>query len=381
MRQSLDRLLDTTTPANRGLLAILLSAPWFCIFWGVNAMAFVNSDIAQGVRREVMVALQVILGVVLLVSLGMARWLWVRRQSTERVPLATTAVALTVGLGFLALLIASGPFTTGMSLIMLGVLAVGLLLFNVAIILRVFWLCIGILVVNDALVLTGLLPYAPVINVNAFKGVAPTWWWSIEINLLFYAGWAAILALIFLLFTKLDGLHHQLAKLSYTDVLTGLANRRYFMERLTAESNRYARSGTPYSLLLIDVDHFKKVNDRYGHHAGDDVLRGLAQILTEGIRTPTDQSARIGGEEFALLLPDTSLAATEIVCRRIADGLRRHPFTAKGETFHLTISMGVVECRGEPIEAVWQQADRNLYKAKQGGRDQAVYSMVAGDPA
>jgi diguanylate cyclase (GGDEF)-like protein len=218
--------------------------------------------------------------------------------------------------------------------------------------------------------------YAPVINVHAFDGARPSWWWAIERNLMFYAGWSAILILILLLFTKLDSLHNQLAKLSYTDVLTGLANRRYFMERLTAESNRYARSGVPYSLLLIDVDHFKKINDRYGHHAGDDVLRGLAQILTEGIRTPTDQPARIGGEEFALLLPDTSLAATEIVCRRIADGLRRHAFSAKGETFHLTISLGVVECRGEPIEQVWKQADRNLYKAKQGGRDQAVYSMV-----
>lgn len=377
MRQTLDRLLDTSTPANRCLIAILMSAPWFCVFWGVNAASFVDPDIAQGVRRDVMVVLQVILAAVLLVSLGMARWLWPRRKMTDRVPAATSTIALTVGLGFLALLIASGPFTTGMSLIMLGVLAVGLLLFNVAIILRVFWLCIAILLVNDALVLTGLVSYAPVINAQAFEGTVPTWWWELWRNMVFYMGWAAILGLILFLFTKLDGLHHQLAKLSYTDVLTGLANRRYFMERLTAESNRYARSGVPYSLLLIDVDHFKRVNDRYGHHAGDDVLRGLAQILTEGIRTPTDQPARIGGEEFALLLPDTPLAATEIVCRRIADSLRRHPFTAKGETFHLTISMGVVECRGEPIETLWKQADRNLYKAKQGGRDQAVYSMAS----
>jgi diguanylate cyclase (GGDEF)-like protein len=377
MRQTLDRLLDTSTPANRCLIAIAMSAPWFCVFWGANTWSFVNPDIARGIQHDAMVVLQVILSLVLLVSAGMTRWLWVRRKLTDRVPRATTTVALSVGLGFLALMIATGPLTTGMSLIMLGVLAVGLLLFNVAIILRVFWLGIAILVANDALVLTGLMPYAPAISVQAFEGIVPTWWWSLWRTLVFYLGWTAILCLILFLFTKLDGLHHQLAKLSYTDVLTGLANRRYFMERLTAESNRYARSGTPYSLLLIDVDHFKKVNDRHGHHAGDDVLRGLAQILTEGIRTPTDQSARIGGEEFALLLPDTSLAATEIVCRRIADGLRRHPFTAKGETFHLTISMGVVECRGEPIEAVWKQADRNLYKAKQGGRDQAVYSMVA----
>ncbi|MGH6645756.1 GGDEF domain-containing protein [Aquabacterium sp.] len=378
MRQTLDRLLDTSTPAQRCLLAVLVSVPWFCIFWIANTLAFFNADISRGIRHDVLLALQAGLSAVLLVSFVMGRWLWARRKLADAVPRANMTVATNIGLGYLILMIAAGTFTSNMSLVMLGVVAVGLLLFSVGVVLRVIILCVAIYIGQDVMIMLGWIPYAPAITDQAFEGGLPSWWWSLWRDTVFYVSWAIILGLIFLLFAKLDALHLQLAKLSYTDVLTGLSNRRYFMERLTAESRRFARSGTPYSLVLVDVDHFKSINDRYGHHAGDEVLRRLAQILIEGVRTPTDQSARIGGEEFAVLLPDTSLAATEIVCRRIADGLRRHTFNVNGEAFHLTISMGVVECRGESIEAAWQQADRNLYKAKQGGRDQAVYSTVTG---
>ena len=377
MRQTFDRFMDTSTSAQRCLLAVMASVPWLCIFWASNTLSLLNHDISDGIRHEVMLALQAILSAVLLVSFFMGRWLWVRRKLPDRVPRATTVVIFNIGLGFLALTITSGAFTSNMSLVLVGVIAVCLLLFNVPTMLRVVGVYLSIYLAQDVMVMLGWMPYAPVITAHAFEGVLPTWWWALWRNTVFYLGWAIILGLIFVLFTKLDALHQQLAKLSYTDVLTGLANRRYFMERLTAESRRHVRSGVPYSLVLVDVDHFKAINDRYGHHAGDDVLRRLAQILTDGVRTPTDQSARIGGEEFAVLLPDTTLAATEAVCRRIADGLRGHTFTVNGESFHLTISMGVVECRGESIEEVWKQADRNLYKAKQGGRDQAIYSKLA----
>jgi diguanylate cyclase (GGDEF)-like protein len=376
MRYTLDRLLDSWTPANRCLLAVLMSFPFFVLFWLFNGAAFLNAEVSQGVSHPVMVALQSFLTVVLVISVVMGAWLWTRRSLPDRVPGANLVVTFNIALGYLALVLATGAFTTGLGLVLLGVLAVGLLLFSVGTILRIFIVCVLIHTCQDVLVMAGWLPYAPLLNAQAFEGGLPSWWFSIWQNMVFYLGWAIILTLVFVLFTRLDGLHLQLAKLSYTDVLTGLSNRRYFMERLTSESRRYVRSNVPYSLILLDVDHFKSINDRHGHHAGDEVLCRLAQILTEGVRTPTDQPARIGGEEFAVLLPDTSLAATEIVCRRIAEGLRQHTFNIKGESFHLTISMGVVECRGEPIEEALKQADRNLYQAKQGGRDQAIYSMV-----
>jgi len=379
MQATIDRLLDSSTPANRCFLAVLVSAPCFALFWIGNTIAFLNPEIARGVNHDALLALQAVLTATLVVSLGLGRWLWPRRALTDRQNGATLAVALTIGLGYLTLLMASGSFTNGMNLVLLGVLAVGLLLFNLRTMLRVFFLCLAILIVFDLMVMAGMVSYAPVVNTQAFEGGKPTWWWALWCNLVFYMGWAIILGLVFMLFGRLDALHQQLAKLSYTDVLTGLANRRYFMERLNSEARRQARTGVPYCLMLVDVDHFKSINDRYGHHAGDEVLCRLAEILVDGIRTPTDHSARIGGEEFAVLLPDTSLAATDVVCRRIAEGLRRHAFTVNGESFHLTISIGVVECRGEPIEEALKQADRNLYKAKQEGRDRAIYSLVTGE--
>jgi diguanylate cyclase (GGDEF)-like protein len=379
MRDTIDRLLDSSTPANRCFLAVVVSWPFFALFAFGNGAALLNADIAKGVHRDALLVTQALLTAGMLVNLGMGRWLWSRRSLPDRQPGATLVVTATIGLTYLTMTVATGALTSGMSLVLLGVLAVGLLLFDRRTMLKVFFLCLLIYVGHDLLVVAGWVSYAPVISSQAFNGNLPTWWWSFWRNTVLYVGWSIILALIFMLFKRLDALHGQLSKLSYTDVLTGLANRRYFMERLEAESRRHVRSSVPYCLILLDVDHFKSINDRYGHQAGDEVLRRLSQILIEGVRTPTDQSARIGGEEFAVLLPDTSLAATEIVCRRIADGLRKHTFTVNGESFHLTISMGVVECKGETTEAALKQADRNLYKAKQGGRDQAIYSMATED--
>jgi diguanylate cyclase (GGDEF)-like protein len=376
MRDQLDRLFDSSTPANRCFLAVVVSLPCCVLFCIGNGLAFFNAEIARGVQRDVMLVLQALMCAGLVVSVVMGCWLWPRRALPDRQRGASLVVALTIGLSYLVMMTATGAFTSCMSLVLMGVLAVGLLLFDRSTMLRVFFFCIFLLIGQDLLVIGGWTPYAPVINAHAFDGLAPTWWWSAWRNTVFYLGWLIILGLIFTLFTRLDALHQQLAKLSYTDVLTGLANRRYFMERLASEARRQVRTGHPYCLILLDVDHFKSINDRYGHAAGDEVLCRLSQILIEGVRTPTDQSARIGGEEFAVLLPDTTLAATEIVCRRIADGLRKHTFSVNGDSFHLTISMGVVECQGESIEAALQQADRNLYKAKQGGRDQTVYSMA-----
>ncbi len=377
MRLTLARLLDSSTPANRCLLALMAAVPFFAVYWLSIGVAFLHANMARGLEHGALVALQAFLSVVLLVSLGLGGWLWSRRDSPELLPRATLLVAFNIGLGYLGLLVGTGAFTTGMGLVLLGVLAIGLLLFSVGAILRVFCLCLFLYICQDIAVMAGWLRYAPVLNEGAFDaGGRPMWWWALWQNFVFYMGWVIVLILIFKLFTRLDGLHHQLGKLAHTDVLTGLANRRCFMERLNAESRRHARAKVPYSLVLIDVDHFKSINDRHGHHAGDEVLRRLAQVLVAGVRTPTDQSARIGGEEFAVLLPETSLAAAQLVCERIAEVLRQHTFSVQGQGFHLTVSMGVVECHGEPTDEALKQADHNLYKAKQGGRDQAVYSLV-----
>jgi diguanylate cyclase (GGDEF)-like protein len=285
------------------------------------------------------------------------------------------AVTLTIGLIYTLITLEAGTFTTGASMTLLGVLAIGLLLFD----LRTMWIayvvCASTLFAYDGLVLAGHLPYAPAITQQAFKGVEPQWWWAIWRNVTFYAGLAVVSTILLVLFGRLDALHRKLNKLSYTDVLTGLANRRYFMERLHAEVQRQRRTLQPLSLLLIDADHFKVVNDSHGHAAGDEVLRVLGRMLRDIVRTPTDLAARLGGEEFAVLLPDTTVDQAEVVCSRVHDCLAMHPFEDAGVTFHVTLSIGVVQCQGHSAEAMLKLADRNLYRAKQEGRNRSVYTV------
>lgn len=378
MHPTLDKLFDNATPAARCLFAVGASTPFFVIFWAANWLAFVDDDIGRSLHMQPLTWLQAFLTGSIALALLMGRWLWLRRERTERLPWASLIVALNIGLAYVILMVAFGAFTAGTNVVMLGVLVIGMMLFDLRTMLIAFTVCLGLHIVYDAAVLAGLVPYSPVLTPAAFDGVQPTWWWGLWRDTVFYVGSVIVLLLIFLLFSRLDALHLQLDKLSHTDVLTGLANRRYFMERLESERRRHARTAGAYSLILLDVDHFKRINDRFGHHAGDEVLRHLSQVLIEGVRTPTDQSARIGGEEFAVLLPDTALEAAEVVCRRIADGLRAHEFELDGQRFRLTVSMGVIECRGQTSEDVLKQADRNLYQAKAQGRDRIVASVAEG---
>lgn len=243
----------------------------------------------------------------------------------------------------------SGTFTTGANMTLLGVLAIGLLLFDLRTMWISFLVCSGMLVLYDVFVMTGQVPYAPAITRLAFKGVEPQWWWAVWRNVVFYAGVAVISTLLLVMFGRLDALHRKLNKLSYTDVLTGLPNRRYFMDRLQAEVARQGRNAQALSLMLIDADHFKKVNDTHGH--------------------------AVGGEEFAVLLPHTTVAEAEAVCWRIHSRMAAHAFQASGQTFHLTVSIGVAQCHGQSAEVVFKQADRNLYRAKQEGRNRSIYSV------
>jgi len=376
MHPIIDRYIDTATPASRCLFAVGAATPFFMCFWAFNCVGLFHDEVSQGLNMGPLWGLQAALTLAIVIALAQGAWLWPRRRSPERMPRASLLCTFNIGLTYLGLVIGPGALTTGTNLVILGVLVIGLMLFSFRVMLITFSVCIGLYVFYDALVIANLAPYAPLVSANAFEGGRPLWWLSAWRDVVFYGGWAAILTLIFLLFSRLDALHLQLDKLSHTDVLTGLANRRYFLERMASERRRQKRTLLPSCLILLDVDHFKRINDRYGHHAGDEVLRRLAQVLIEGLRVPTDQPARIGGEEFAVLLPDTTLMAAETVCKRIAEALRQHEFNMKGESFHLTVSMGVVECQGDDCQAALKQADRNLYRAKQQGRDQAVYSMA-----
>lgn len=166
-------------------------------------------------------------------------------------------------------------------------------------------------------------------------------------------------------------LHTKTMELATTDALTGLTNRRVFDGRLCAEVDRAGRYQHPLSVLMLDIDHFKRVNDTYGHPAGDAVLQGLAGLLVKQVRT-VDLAARHGGEEFVVLLPETDGGRAKGVGERIRKAVAGTPFLLPdGKEIPVTVSIGVAcypACGGSAPE-LFERADQALYIAKQAGRN------------
>jgi diguanylate cyclase (GGDEF)-like protein len=168
-------------------------------------------------------------------------------------------------------------------------------------------------------------------------------------------------------------LREQLRKQAIRDPLTGLYNRRFLEEALARETGRSARDGTPLALAILDIDHFKRINDTYGHEAGDTVLRGLGKILGETIRA-TDIVGRFGGEEFLLLLPGASLDVAERRAHEVLEAVRAMHVAAPGSALNnITASIGLAvmplhAAKGDALAA----ADAALYLAKAEGRNRVV---------
>jgi diguanylate cyclase (GGDEF)-like protein len=166
----------------------------------------------------------------------------------------------------------------------------------------------------------------------------------------------------------------QLASMVLTDPLTGCLNRRGVDQAIAREIARSGRSGSELSLLAIDLDHFKSINDTHGHVAGDIVLREFGALLAHTARAG-DVVARAGGEEFLALLPDTDLGGAQRAALRLCDSVRTHPFLVNGKRMHLTISIGVASTSAignDPTgRTMIERADEALYEAKRSGRDGA----------
>jgi len=174
-------------------------------------------------------------------------------------------------------------------------------------------------------------------------------------------------------------LYTRMEQLATTDGLTGLCNHRHFQERLSVELERAQRSAQPLSLLLLDIDHFKKVNDSYGHPCGDEAIRRLAQVLKREARQ-IDLAARYGGEEFVLVLPDTPSKGAKTVAERIRAGFAKEQFRAPdGSLFQATVSLGIAVYPrdGKKKADLVDRADKALYHAKRTGRNRVVeYSEI-----
>ncbi|MNS96130.1 Response regulator PleD [compost metagenome] len=164
----------------------------------------------------------------------------------------------------------------------------------------------------------------------------------------------------------------ELRALSVTDSLTGIHNRRYFQERLTIEMARVERGGGDLSVIMLDIDHFKRINDLHGHAIGDRVLQAVCQRIGHRLRR-TDVFCRLGGEEFMVLCPDISGEQAYMLAQQLWQGLRSSPIEGVGT---VTASFGIASWRvGEGADALLLRADSGVYAAKQAGRDRVEGEM------
>jgi len=175
-------------------------------------------------------------------------------------------------------------------------------------------------------------------------------------------------------------LREQLRSQAIRDQLTGLYNRRFLEDALTRETGRSARSGEPVAVAILDVDHFKRINDTYGHEAGDAVLRELGQVLLKTIRK-TDIVGRFGGEEFLMVLPNTDGIRAAIVAERVRKAAEEHVYKYKESLVRVTTSAGVASV---PANAqvhdetdLLKASDQALYRAKQASRNRVILDRAS----
>lgn len=200
-----------------------------------------------------------------------------------------------------------------------------------------------------------------------------TFWAELNARLLDVDGGAVTLAGVWDI-TEQKQLLEQLEDMASTDALTGLLNRRRFMEVAEAEVARNVRYRNPLCCLMIDIDHFKSINDRHGHVVGDNALKAVATRLRNALRV-SDMIGRIGGEEFAALLPETTAEHGLVLAERLRYDIETMDFRAEGEgaCMPATVSIGLVQWRdGEGVDDLLRRADERLYAAKKAGRNRVV---------
>lgn len=160
-----------------------------------------------------------------------------------------------------------------------------------------------------------------------------------------------------------------------TDALTGLGNRRALDEHLQRMYAEFVRYGNRFTLLMLDIDHFKKINDQHGHRTGDYVLTEVAQVLLRNIRQ-MDVAARFGGEEFSILLSQSTAGSAERVAQRMLRDVAAHAMSFERASLSVQVSIGLAECSwGIDPNLLLEQADQALYAAKRNGRNQGCYSL------
>lgn len=357
-----------------GLAALLLTLLLFvmqgCALW-------VSPAAASHFRPDLLPAVQTGTAVLIGFYAAMAWYGWQRYRSREPQRKAAYLLTTTMLLTAVLFTLLYGLHDTPFGLMLLAAVALVRAWFPVRVLLPGLLLGGLLLVGGELLSQRGLMPYAPLLSAPVMTGAAVAPWWMGWFMAVYYLGSLFFAALMLLMFSIMRRHHAQLEDLTHVDALTGLLNRATFMRQLEEECKKQLRTQRPGCVLLCDVDHFKHVNDSYGHPAGDLVLVRVGSLLRQIVAAPVEVAARYGGEEFVILLPEADLATGLGMAERLREQLKAQVFETEERRFSVTLSIGVAEYRQGDGEAALRVADANLYQAKQEGRDRVVATVVA----
>jgi diguanylate cyclase (GGDEF)-like protein len=361
---------------DRSLLVCVLMLPFSAGYWVLDELVARRHELAPYYDFAFLAVFQRVLGgYVLGWGALLVAGLWLRRRAWPAG--ATVHVWLTIQLyswGNAIGAVCAGPVTTPHVIVLVGGVAVGLFLFEPAVVVAGMAAATLIIFAGFFANAMGWMTYAPLLASPPYVDGRASAWWIVHESIVAAAASLALVALFAYLTTRLRDRERRLHEAARTDPLTGVANRRRFLEVFTREFERARRYGTALACVILDLDHFKKINDQFGHIVGDRVLVAAAQAFKASLRA-TDTIARWGGEEFVVLLPQTDVAGAEAVAERCRQSLEEVVLAAGGERISVTVSVGVAgypQPAFDSPDALLKSADDALYRAKSGGRNRVV---------
>lgn len=378
------RMLDWSL-RDRSLLLCLLTMPLFLIYavWGWLSLRFTPFGLeyldAEGTLEAVRISL-----VTVLLWAGMSIWGGLLRRHQRESMLYLNVTLFAYGLCQLPVGYYVGLAAPITGIVMLGSTLTGFILFSFWRVLIAFFVTLALLLVISILIVLDVLPYAPMFKADPILRGNISGYFVISQFLLGIPFVATTFVLTYMLLTRWQRREQQAQRLAVTDALTGVANRRAITESLAQEFARARRRGEEMAVIMLDLDFFKRVNDQYGHAAGDDVLRLAASVLRQSVRE-VDRVGRLGGEEFMVLLPgadaDAAMAVAERCREHIASAVTD---VGAGQVLTVTASLGVFAAQASAVtapERYMALADDALYQAKAAGRNRVVQYRDAGTGA
>jgi len=366
--------LGSWRDGDKCILAAVLTLPF--VFAWMLRLALVLEDPALGAYLN-LEAVGPMLAFVCVQAVGYvviaAAGLWLRSEPGSHPWLIHSTIQFWFVCFFLDLF-AIGPYTSPFGMLLLVFPVLGFMTFGIRPV------ALGLVVFGVLLVLStlaerlSLIPYAPLMHPHLLHEGRPYTTWILSLGVIPLVASSVVLAVFAYVVVQWKDRERQLAELCRIDYLTGVENRRSFMERAEIEFLRAQRYGKPLAIVLVDVDHFKRVNDCHGHGVGDEMLKVVAETLAGQVRRH-DGIARYGGEEFALVLAETSAEQARLMAERCRVLIESAALIRAGEVVRVTASMGIAalpQADVDRVERLIDLADEALYQAKSRGRNRVA---------